>query len=48
MPANISNAERHLTARLDKAAKAQWLEMGVLSISFVVITRPDGRVGVQL
>lgn len=44
----LRNAERHLNTRLDSAAKAHWLEMGVLSISFVVITRPDGRVGVQL
>jgi hypothetical protein len=37
-----SLAEKNLVKRVEETARQQWLEMGVLSVTFTAYTAPDG------
>jgi hypothetical protein len=41
-------ADRHSRVRFEKSAKTDWLEMGLLSISFVARTTPDGQLAIEV
>lgn len=41
-------AERYSRIRLETAAQNNWLEMGMLSITFAIRTTPDGQLAIEL
>jgi hypothetical protein len=41
-------AEKYIFKRLDTVAKNIWLEMGVVAITVVIRTTPDGHIGVEM
>lgn len=45
---NVRLAAKNCTKRFDEAAKAHWLEMGVLSISLVTFRTLEGQLAVDV
>jgi len=41
-------AEKYILKRLDTVAENIWLEMGVVAITVLIRTTPDGQVGVEM